>query len=156
MSGFIALTTCEWIESLNHINSLDTMVFWRKRKSFKAIKPNEFIYFLKRGPFASNRDRFIIGRGTFIGTDLLLANEAWSKYGKFLGYNDKQSCIRAVQSTYHESNPELGCLLIHEITVYKTPVSLEQTGIDFSPYIVSGKTISDKECIAIDSAQQEE
>ena len=151
MSGFIALTTCEWIESLTHTNPSDTVVFWRKRKSFKAIKPSEYIYFLKRGPFVSNQDRYLIGRGKFIGTDLLLANEAWEKYGTALGFDDRNTFLCALQTMYRESNPELGCVLMKSIKLFRRPISLEEAGICFSPYIVSGKTITKEECLMIES-----
>lgn len=154
MGGYIALTTQDWILSLKAMKA-ETAVFWRKKKSFKAVQVGEPIYFLRRGSFSSNSERYIVGNGLFYKHELLPANEAWIKHSTQLGFRCEQDFNEAVFKIYKEQNPELGCLRISKVQFYETPISLMDAKIDFSPYIVSGKKISVEECNRIDSLEME-
>lgn len=154
MGGYIALTTQDWILSLKAMNA-EAAVFWRKKKSFKAVQVGEPIYFLRRGSFSSNSERYIVGKGLFCKHELLSANEAWIKYNTQLGFSCEQDFNEAVFKIYKEQNPELGCLRISKVQFYETSISLMDAKIDFSPYIVSGKKISIEECNRIDSLEME-
>ena len=149
MGGFVALTTQEWISSISELTT-EKAVFWRKRKTFKAICKGEPFYFLKRGHFETNNDRYIVGKGTFCELEVLPATEAWKKYGNALGYANEKSFLDVVTKMYKETNPELGCLVMEKIKMFSNPVSLAKAEIDFSPYIVSGKKISSEDCETID------
>lgn len=154
MGGYIALTTQDWILSLKAMNA-ETAVFWRKKKSFKAVQVGEPIYFLRRGSFSSNSERYLVGKGLFYKHDLLPANEAWIRYNMQLGFRCEHDFNEAVFKIYREHNPELGCLQICEVRFYEALISLMDAKIDFSPYIVSGKKISIEECNRIDDIEME-
>ena len=154
MGGYIALTTQDWILSLKAMNA-ETAVFWRKKKSFKAVQVGEPIYFLRRGSFSSNSERYLVGKGLFYKHELLTANEAWIRYNVQLGFRCEKDFNEAVFKIYKEQNPELGCLQINEIQFYKVPISLMDAKVDFSPCIVSGKKISIEECNRIDVLEME-
>ena len=47
---------------------------------------------------------------------------------------------------------DLGCIVLTEVEFFERPVTLEKCGIAFSPYVVSGKTIDENECIRLNSA----
>lgn len=149
MSGYIALTTPEWISSVKSLGN-NTAVFWRKKKSFKAVQLGESIYFLQRGTFTSNSNRYIVGSGIFADHELLLAEEAWEKYGNMLGFPEKSLFLACVKKQYKESNPQLSCLLLTGVKLFPRSISLVEANIDFSPYIVSGKKINDDDCRSIE------
>ncbi|MDR1769968.1 MAG: hypothetical protein LBS02_04940 [Hungatella sp.] len=85
----------------------------------------------------------------------MAATEAWKKYQAQLGFQSKQEFLDAVFKFYKEQNPELGCIQIMNVDFYETPVSLLDSKVDFSPYIVSGKKISIEECQRIDRLEME-
>ncbi len=149
MGGFIILTSYDWLISIKK-TGLNNAIFWRKKKTFKAIESNDSIYFLKRGHFSSNYDRYIVGKGTYISNDYGSAENVWERYNKATGYLTKESFMKAVYSIYKEPNPNLGCIIIKNIIVFPKGVSLAEAGISLSPYTVSGKTISQEECDLID------
>ena len=149
MHGFIALTNQEWINNQINNNGSDA-VFWRKQCNFKALSSGEPFYFLKRGHFESNNDRFIVGKGVFSAIEVLFPTNAWEKYHAKLGYATKEDFLAAVRSVYKEENPALGCIILRNVCFFDRPVSLSAARIDFSQYIVSGKTISAENCSNID------
>lgn len=149
MSGFIALTTPDWITSIKSTNG-QTAVFWRKKRYFKALVCGERMYFLQRGSFSSNDNRYIVGSGMFLEQKQYSAEDAWDSFGELMGFPDKKLFTDSVRKMYKEKNPQLSCLILGDVKFYRKPVSLSDAHIDFSPYIVSGKTISEAECASIE------
>lgn len=149
MRAYIALTTPEWISAIKALEE-GNAIFWRKKQSFKAIDIGEKIYFLQRGSFSSNKERFVVGSGIFSGQEMIRAEEAWEKYGLLLGLKEKELFLDSVKKMYKESNPLLSCLQLRNTKFYAVPVSLASANVDFSPYTVSGKIISEAECSAIE------
>ena len=47
---------------------------------------------------------------------------------------------------YGKEHADLGSIVLNNLVFYEKPVSIQECGIDFSPYIVSGKTITNEEC----------
>lgn len=154
MGGFIALTTQEWISSIRD-SGIREAVFWRKRKTFKAIGPGENFYFLQRGSVLQNDNRYIVGKGVFVKNELLRADLAWNLYGEKLGFENSGQFFKEIYNIYKEKNPELACLTLNQILFYKKPVAIVDVGVKFSPYTVSGKKISETECKCIDRASEE-
>ena len=154
MAGYIAITTSEWIENIKSLNT-ETAVFWSKKASFKALNKDEPFYFLRRGSFASNADRYIVGRGFFSKFERLDPQIAWTLYEKTLGFNTKGDFERMISSLYRGEIREIGCTVLEGIQFFLTERSLEDCSIDFSPYIVSGKRLSSSDCARIENAYKE-
>lgn len=154
MKGFVLLTTKEWLESIQKSDEARA-VFWRKRKTFKAINIGEPIYFLQRGSLKLNKSRYVIGKGNFAGHEIMTANDVWQKYGALVGADTEEIFYENVNKMYGEHNPQLGCLIIEDLRFFDNPVSINNTKIDFSPCTVSGKIITDAECIEIDILSEE-
>lgn len=93
MSGFIAITSEEWIEYLKN-NNKDLALFWCKKKTFKALKYGEDFYFLRRSSFKSNADRFIVGKGSYVEFRIMHSNIIWSEYGNSVGYKEKEEFLK--------------------------------------------------------------
>lgn len=154
MAGFIAITTPEWIKNIRSMQ-VDTAVFWNKKTSFKAITQGEPFYFLRRGSFTSNSERFISGRGIFKGFQKLEPYEAWTRYGKLLGFLSKKEFEEKISNFYKGKTGQLGCIVLDKVEFFAKELSLEECSIVFSPYIVSGKKLTDVECIQIESKSKE-
>jgi hypothetical protein len=147
MAGFIAITSEGWIEYLkNNRKDLDFAVFWCKKKTFKALKCGEDFYFLRRSSFKSNADRFIAGKGSFVEFKTIQSNIIWSEYGNSVGFEEEEEFVNNVRKIYGKEVADLGCIVLNNLVFYEKPVSIQECGIDFSPYIVSGKTITNEEC----------
>ena len=153
MSGFIAITSEEWIEYLKN-NNKDLALFWCKKKTFKALKYGEDFYFLRRSSFKSNADRFIVGKGSYVEFRIMHRNIIWSEYGNSVGYKEKEEFLKNVKKIYGEDIADLGCIVLKNLVFYEKPVSIHECGIDFSPYIVSGKTITNEDCEKIKAAKE--
>lgn len=145
MAGFIAITSEEWIDYLKS-HKKDFAVFWCKKKSFKALKCGEDFYFLRRSGFKTNADRYIAGKGAFVDFKLMPVNMIWSEYGNCVGFETEEDFIGNVKKIYGEGASNLGCIILDNILFYDMPRSIKECDIDFSPYIVSGKSITDEEC----------
>lgn len=150
MAGYIALTTLEWMNSIKHTKTSNA-IFWCKKKNFKSIFCGEPIYLLQRGSFDSNADRFLIGKGTYDGFDILCLKMAWDKYGQLLGFSSFENLKKAMIVTYKSADINLGCILLRDLNFFDAPVSLSKCNVEFSKYIVSGKKISEEDCRKIDA-----
>ena len=154
MAGYIAITTPAWIEN-NKSTGTEAAVFWSKKTTFKAVDKGEPFYFLRRGRFNSNADRYIAGRGLFVRFIRLNPMDAWNLFGEKLGFESKGAFEENVSSLYHGEIQELGCIVLEKVKFFFQEISLEECKIDFSPYIVSGKKLSDSDCIRIEEAVKE-
>lgn len=143
MNGYIALSNDDWCNNLNEFG-LSRIVFWRKKTAFKALKMGEYIYFLNRKAVSGNR--FIVGRGSFAGTDVLSANAAWDTYGKSVGFETKEKFLNSVEGIYKTNECQLGLIIIERPVFCSRKFTLDDCNVSFSPYIVSGKTIDEKDC----------
>ena len=143
MSGFIAITSDDWCSFLQK-NGSDCAVFWRKKTSFKALQNGEPFFFLNRK--RKGGMRFGVGYGIFNNWELLDSKDAWRKYGTQLGFPTETDFMQGVTDMYGRYDVELGCICLINMRFYEHGIAPEQCGVDFSPYIVSGKTISDNEC----------
>ena len=151
MAGYIAITMSDWLDCVNSLNN-GSAVFWCKKKSFKALLPGEKFYFLERGRFKSNADRYIVGRGVFSEFDRGDSKTMWGKYTTRLGFRKFEDFEAHIESVYHDSSIELGCIVLDKICFFKRKISLDECDVDFSPYIVSGKCLTSDECARIENA----
>lgn len=143
MKGYIAISNDAWCNYLKSLQSTKA-VFWRKKAAFKALREGEYFYFLNRKPV--EKVRFIVGRGKYAGWSLLSPSKAWAEHNRTLGYQDEDAFIQSIRSIYKTDDIELGCILLNEVEFFEVPVNLKKCDVDFSPYIVSGRTITDDEC----------
>lgn len=149
MAGYIAITMSGWLENIKS-SSYSSAVFWCKKKSFKALTPGDRFYFLERGSFKSNADRFIVGSGVFVEFTKGRSTEMWAKYANRLGFKTFEEFEKHLEGLYHEKKTEIGCIVLDKIVFFKRKVSLDECSVDFSPYIVSGKSINSDECTRIE------
>ena len=153
MAGYIAITSGKWIDCLKN-NRTEVALFWCKKKSFKALKIGEDFFFLRRSEFKTSADRFIVGKGSFIEFKRMPSNVIWSEYGNSVGFETKDEFSENIRKTYGSDVTDLGCIILGDIIFYDRPKSIKECEIAFSPYIVSGKTISDEECKKIKAIKE--
>ena len=67
---------------------------------------------------------------------------------------EKEEFLKHVKKIYGEDIADLGCIVLKNLVFYEKPVSIQECGIDFSPYIVSGKTITNEDCEKIKAAKE--
>ena len=146
MKGYIAISDDAWCKYLKEIR-LEKAVFWRKKTSFKALQEGEYFYFLKRKPI--DGVRWIVGKGKYVRWNILSPHKAWNEYNCALGYQNETEFLNSIKAIYKSDDIELVCIVLNNIEFFERPVNLAECGIDFSPYIVSGKTITNDECIKI-------
>lgn len=149
MAGYIAITMSGWLENVKSSSS-SSAVFWCKKKSFKPLTPGDRFYFLERGSFKSNADRFIVGSGEFFEFTKGRSTEMWKKYTNRLGFKTVEEFEEHLEGLYHEKEMEIGCIVLDKIVFFKHKVSLDECSVDFSLYIVSGKSINSDECARIE------
>lgn len=153
MPGYISITDNEWCENQRRANP-DYAVFWRKRLAFRAIKPGETFYFLKRSPI--NGERCLVGKATYVNSCEKEFEDAWNAYGSKLGVSSREAFEQKVNSIYKERDVKLGCIILNNLIFLEKAIPLSKCGIDFSPYIVSGKTIDEQSCKKVDTIFAEE
>lgn len=149
MKGYIGIANDDWCNHLRSSNS-SCAVFWRKKAVFKALQKGEYFFFLNRK--AVDGKRYVVGRGKYDEWHIFSAREAWDKYGGALGYQEKSKFLDSIKAIYKTDEVDLGCILLKEVVFFEQSVSLSDCCIDFSPYIVSGKTINEEECTRLNSA----
>ena len=154
MAGYIAITMSDWLDCIAASGN-SSAVFWCKKKNFKALLPGEKFYFLERGQFRSNADRFIVGSGEFLEFKKGKSFEVWDKYTTKLGFSTLEELEEHIEAVYHNKTFEIGCIVLNNIAFFNRKISLDECGVDFSPYIVSGKCITSDECIRIEKAAKE-
>lgn len=143
MKGYIGIANADWCNNLQKFG-MSVAVFWSKKPSFKALEKGEYFYFLNRQ--AINGFRFIIGRGKFVEWYKTSPREAWKEYKRTLGYPDEETFLENVRSIYKTDDIELGFIVLKDVEYFNNGVTLSECKIDFSTYIVSGKTINENEC----------
>lgn len=146
MPGYIALTDSNWVENQKLLRNSE-VVFWRRKTSFVAIKESEPFFFL--GKKNSAGKRMLLGVASYKRHRLMSADEAWEYYGNKLGFPQKAQFLEKIGAFYKESCVNLGCIELNNVTFFRVPVDLDNCKVNFSPYIVSGKTITDDECQSI-------
>ena len=152
MAGYVAITTENWISCIRE-NACKSAVFWCKKSNFKAISLGEKFYFLKKGKFSSNADRYISGYGRFVKFEKRSSESLWEAYGTAVGFPSEEEFLLQVQSIYKEDKCDLGCIILDNLTFFRRERSLQECKVDFSPYIVSGKKITDDESARIDEEE---
>ena len=149
MKGYIGIANDDWCSHLQSSKS-PCAVFWRKKAVFKALQKGEYFFFLNRK--AIDGKRYVVGRGKYDEWNILSARDAWDIYGGALGYKEEHEFLESIKSIYKTDEVELGCIVLKEMVYFEEPVCLSDCSIDFSPYIVSGKTIDEEECTRLNCA----
>lgn len=151
MKGYIGIANDDWC---NHLQSSKSScaVFWRKKAVFKALQKGEYFFFLNRK--AIDGKRYVVGRGKYDEWNILSVRDAWNKYGSALGYKEEHEFLESIKSIYKTDEVELGCIVLKEVVYFEQLVCLSDCSIDFSPYIVSGKTINEEECTKLNCASE--
>lgn len=151
MKGYIGIANDDWCYHLQSSKS-SCAVFWRKKTVFKALQKGEYFFILNKKEIDGKR--YVVGRGKYDDWNILSARDAWNTYGGALGYKEKQEFLKSIKSIYKTDEVELGCIVLKEVVYFEQPVCLSDCSIDFSPYIVSGKTINEEECKKINCASE--
>ena len=152
MRGYLILSSEEWCEDLKK-QETDKAVFWRKRKTFKAVNPGEYIYFMSRKK--ADQSRCIVGRGLLKDSTSMSAAEAWNKYGRQLGSLERDDFINIVHRIYGTSELTIGCLVLDNVEFLDNPITIHSFGIVYQNGTVSGKTLTEEECDRINNSFKE-
>lgn len=155
MKGYIALSSSEWCQNIEHSN-IHEAIFWRKKQCFKALLEGDPFYFLSRSSTIAPNNRMIVGKAYFKDFCVKTAKTAWLEFGTKLGFESQKEFFDNVNAIYKASDVSLGCIVLNRLCFLNEPISLQKVGIDFSPYIVSGKTINEDECQWLDKFFNEE
>jgi putative restriction endonuclease len=68
-------TDPNWIKTLRSLNPDVQVNFWRKGRNALNLPLGSWFYFNER------RTRNIVGRGMFVGYEVMSVKDAWDKYG---------------------------------------------------------------------------
>lgn len=112
MEGYIAITMSDWLSCIRSLN-ITSAVFWCKKRNFKALSPGEKFYFLERGQFKSNAERYIVGSGEFSEFDKGNSEAIWKKYNNRLGFRTFDAFEAHIANIYHECSIEIGCIVLN-------------------------------------------
>ena len=145
MKGYIAISNDNWCNQIM-AGKYELAVFWRKRTTFKAIAEGDYFYFLSRK--RSDGKRYILGCGIYAGTKVMTPDDAWEAYGIALGCENKIDFLSSI-ARFYTGKVNLGCIELKNVKFAKEPVELSLCGITFSDGTVSGKTINETDCRAI-------
>ena len=146
MGGYRILSSDEWCDNLREQGG-GKAVFWRKRKTFKAIEHGEYIYFMSRK--RAFQSRCIVGRGILKESISTNPVEAWDRFGKQLGSSHKEAFINTIKKLYGTEDLMIGCLVLDKVGFLDEPISIHDFGIVYQNGTVSGKTLSEEECCRI-------
>lgn len=146
MNGYLAITSDAWCKNIKQFG-VTSAVFWRKKLRFCAIQPNESFFFLSRK--RSDGTRYILGQGEYVESLESNVKDAWDRYTIQLGSDSEESFVKNIQGLYKTSDTKIGCIVLKNIQFYSIPIPLDRCNIEFSPYIVSGKTINNDECMSL-------
>ena len=151
--GYIGITDNNWAEFISN-NNINTVNFWCKKHSFKAIEKGDIFFFLKKNNDSEKKqklERKIVGYGIFEKFEVLNINYAWSKYGIGNGYSSIKLFSNKINNMYNlkGNEVEIGSIILHDVVIFAEPIYLSKIGIEFQNAIVSGKTISIKEVYRI-------
>ena len=143
MSGYLIPASGDWCKNIR-LFSDSKAVFWRKRKSFKAVDCGEYIYFMRHKD--GDCSRCIVGRGRLLKSIVMSPSLAWEKYKKRLGSNSKKEFLDFINRIYKSNDLEIGCIELDDIQFLDNPVSIMTCNIEYKNGTVSGKILTDAEC----------
>ena len=148
MRGYIGITARNWFMKIAEKENLKEINFWRKNiNDFKVIKEGDYFFFLVKNEKGIKGERPVMGMATFKRYEVLSPYEAWIKYRRGNGYEDKQSFMAQIKTMYgiNKDDHKIGCVILSDFYKFPEPVYLSETPISFKKSIVSGKSISDEE-----------
>lgn len=143
--GFVGITSHQWWTYIKTKN-INTLNFWCKKKSFKALNQGEPFFFLKKNGPNEFGERKIVGYATFISFEYLSIDEAWEKYTQGNGFDTIEEFKRNLPAIVNDSIAYVGCIILENYVELEHPIYLSEIGISFPNAIVSGKTINEDEC----------
>lgn len=146
MKGYIAITSSEWFDTLKE-NLVIEAVFWRKRLAFKALEEGDYYFFYVKNKATNIRQ--ISGYALYKSSSTVNCKDAWRQYHSKLGSNSEDGFLENVSSIYKTTDITLGCIYLTDVVFFDEPIDLDACKIEFSPYIVSGKTITQEDCKTI-------
>lgn len=151
--GYIGITDNNWAKFIND-NSINTVNFWCKKHSFKAIEQGDIFFFLKKNNSEEKKEkseRKLVGYGIFEKFEVLNIDDAWNKYGTGNGCSSIELFSEKINTMFNLKGDEvkIGSIILNEIVMFDEPIYLSKVGIEFANAIVSGKTITIEEVNSI-------
>lgn len=144
--GYIGITDNNWAKFISD-NSINTVNFWCKKHSFKAIERGDIFFFLKKNTIEEKKEkseRKLVGYGIFKKFEVLSIKESWDKYGIGNGCSSIELFSDKINDMYElkGNEVEIGSIILRDVVMFDEPVYLSKVGIEFKKSIVSGKTIT--------------
>ncbi|MBU2520577.1 MAG: DUF91 domain-containing protein [Nanoarchaeota archaeon] len=135
MSGYIGITDYEWFHFHKNKKHRE-VIFWRKSSRPVNLREGVYFFFLVKGY------RLIEGYGITDEVSSKPITELWEQYKEKLGAETLEELCEKLGKSENET---IGYYKLKEVTYLEGGIDLQNTGINFSPAIVSGKTISYEE-----------
>lgn len=140
MRAYVGVTDHEWYKFLAARKDLSEVNFWRPRdrRRFNAISPGEFFFFRTHAP-----ESRIVGGGRLSGWELLPLSAAWEFYGPGNGaasLEDLRALIGGRNGLRANEDPEIGCILLHDVTFFAPGTSMALPPDLWSSGIQQGKS----------------
>lgn len=131
--GYIGITDNNWAEFISN-NNINTVNFWCKRHSFKAIEKGDIFFFLKKNNYSEKKQRLerkVVGYGIFEKFEVLSINNAWNKYGIGNGCSSIKLFSDKINNMYNlkGNEVEIGSIILHDVVMFAEPVYLSKVGI---------------------------
>lgn len=137
MSGYIATTHPEWYK-FNKEHNRKAVIFWRSTARPINLDRGTYFFFLVKG----TQPKYIRGYGIVqaCGSDSL--QNMWEKHKDKMGGSSLEDIRSRLKS---DINKKLWHYIIEDVKYIDGGLDPNTLGIEFSPYVVSGKNIDDED-----------
>lgn len=121
----------------HRLHSHRQIVFWRfSTKNFSDFSTNDLLFFLST---TSKKEKGLLGFGQFKETKNIKTKNLFSTYGKKIGENSQEEfneMIHRIKKS-DELPDKLNCLILENVTYFKSPIYLSSLGFDLSKQVES-------------------
>lgn len=121
----------------HRLHSHRQIVFWRfSTKNFSDFGTNDLLFFLSS---TNRKEKGLLGFGQLKESKNLKTKNVFSYYGKQLGENSNEEFIEMITrlKKTEEFPDKLNCLLLENVTYFKSPIYLSDFGYDLSKQVES-------------------
>lgn len=136
----IAYVTDNTMIEFHRLNGNNKINFWKPSNSihFADFKHGDLLFFLAKGT-ERNKEKGIIGYGSFENGARMSPNQAWNRFGTLNGYHSKEEFFQAILRAGKKSimPKSIGCLFLQDVVYFQEPLYLSELGVYLSNRIQS-------------------
>lgn len=121
----------------HRLHSHRKIIFWRfNTKNFSNFAHNDLLFFLSK---TNRKEKGLIGFGQLKENKNLKTRNVFKKYGLELGYQNETQFYEAINQAKktQEIPDKLNCLLLENVTYFKTPIYLSEFGYKLNKQVES-------------------